>query len=100
MTAPDGYTVDLALLDETTELIARFVRTLESTLTDIDTDVVQRCLGVWGGEGSAAYRERQARWTEAIARANGEVEEMRLAARTAHSNYSSAKSTNISMLGR
>ncbi|ORI13130.1 hypothetical protein BJD99_00190 [Rhodococcus sp. 1163] len=98
--ARDGYTVDLQLLDQTTELIAGFVASLETTLADIDSDVVQRLLQVWGGEGSEAFQERQSRWTAAIARAHGEVEEMRLAARTAHANYSAAKSTNISMLGR
>lgn len=101
MSAPGGgYTVDLTLLDQTTELIANYVAALEGTLADIDRDVVQKCLQVWGGEGSAAYQERQARWTAAITRAHGEVEEMRIAARTAHTNYSSAKTTNISMLGR
>lgn len=95
-----GYTIDLVLLDETTELIAKFVLALENTLADIEVDVAQRCSEVWGGAGSAAYQDLQARWTEAITRANGELEEMRIAARTAHSNYSSAKSTNISMLGR
>ncbi|WP_161965418.1 WXG100 family type VII secretion target [Rhodococcus sp. P1Y] len=99
-TPPHGYTVDLALLDQTTERIAQYVRSLTDTMAGIDADVTQRCAAVWGGEGSAAYQERQARWNAAIARANGEVEEMRLAARIAHGNYSSARSTNISMLGR
>lgn len=74
-TPPHGYTVDLALLDQTTERIAQYVRSLTDTMAGIDADVTQRCAAVWGGEGSAAYQERQARWNAAIARANGEVEE-------------------------
>ncbi|MDL9944566.1 WXG100 family type VII secretion target [Gordonia sp. ABSL11-1] len=96
----DGYTIDLKLLDDTTERIAKFVKRLSDIMDEVDNDVVQRCAQVWGGIGSDAYQQRQATWARAMTRANGEVEEMRIAARRAHANYTSAKSTNLSMLGR
>lgn len=96
----DGYAIDLKLLDETTERIAAFVRKLSETMDQIDVGVVQKCAAIWGGVGAETYLARQARWTQAMTQASGEVDEMRIAARTAYGNYSSAKSTNMSMLGR
>ncbi|MDV7171936.1 WXG100 family type VII secretion target [Gordonia amicalis] len=99
-TPDDGYTVDLTQLDEATDRIATFVQRLTDLMEEVDTTVVKRCAEVWGGVGSEAYQERQRNWASAMTKAQGEVEEMRIAARLTHSNYSSAKAANLAMLGR
>jgi len=99
-TPDDGYTVDLKMLDETTNRIASFVKKLASTMDDIDVEVARKCAKVWEGSGADSYQERQVRWGRAMTRAAGEVEEMRLAAHRAHENYSAAKAANRGMLGR
>jgi WXG100 family type VII secretion target len=96
----DGYAVDLQLLDETTAEVSRFLGKLSSLVDDVERDVAKQCSTTWSGDAAKAFTEHQSRWEAAMSRARGELEEMRLAAQTAHSNYSAARAANLSMLGR
>jgi WXG100 family type VII secretion target len=99
--SPDeGYAVDLQLLDTTTTDVARFLARLSDLVDDVENDVARACSNSWSGEAASAFAAHQRRWDAAMTRARGELEEMRLAAARAHSNYSAAREANLSMLGR
>ncbi|MDP7702698.1 MULTISPECIES: WXG100 family type VII secretion target [unclassified Mycobacterium] len=94
------YSVDLKLLQETTDRIERLVRDITTAIETVHSDVAAPCQEALMGQTGDAFQDRHAQWSELITRANGEMAEMRAAAQRAHDNYSAAKSANRAMLGR
>lgn len=94
------YSVDLELLQETTDRIERLVRDITTAIETLHSDVAAPCREALVGQTRDALQVKHAQWSEMITRANGEMAEMRAAAQQAHDNYSAAKSANRAMLGR
>lgn len=94
------YSVDLKLLQETTDRIERLVRDVTTAIETVHSDVATPCQEALQGATGSAFQDKHAQWSETITRANGEMAEMRAAAQRAHDNYSAAKAANRAMLGR
>lgn len=93
-------TVDLRALNDTTDSIDTFVDDLRRLVVRVQEEVADKATGVWSGEAESAYQERHRDWKQLMATVEKDFSDLHRAARTAHSNYSSAKSTNREMLGR
>lgn len=93
-------TVDLAKLDSTTEDIKDYIKELRAALDVVHSEIAERTSEFWSGRAESAYQERQGDWVSVMSEISSDFSDLQLAARTAHTNYSSAKNTNISMLGR
>jgi WXG100 family type VII secretion target len=94
------YSVDLKLLQETTDKIERLVRDITSAIDTVHSDVANPCQDALQGATGTAFQDKHSQWSATITRANGETAEMRAAAQQAHDNYSAAKTANRAMLGR
>lgn len=95
-----GYSVDLNVLQATTDKIEKLVKDLTGAIEAVHSDVAAPCASAFQGDAGTAFQDKHAHWSDVITRANGELAEMKAAAQTAHDNYSAAKSANRSMLGR
>lgn len=96
MTAEDVFTVDAAQLTHTVDELA----TCGESLHQIAADLEQRISALhltWDGAAARAHGEAQAEWQRGFRAMHEALDQMRAAARVAHTNYTSAADTNLRM---
>jgi WXG100 family type VII secretion target len=91
-----AYRVDLDQLDDIVEQISRFDQHLRTALEDAQSRV-DTLHATWSGEAATAHRQAYGEWVRGVADMRAALEKMRLNARIAHGNYSSAANSNLRM---
>jgi WXG100 family type VII secretion target len=92
----DAFEVDV---DELLRVVDRMAA-CETTLRDLADDLESRIRELhlsWRGEAADAHDRAQAAWAEGFRDMREALRQMRVAAHTAHGNYTSAADTNLRM---
>ena len=92
----DSMTVDLDLLDETVEEMARSGEALDDLLDEVARRVGALQL-TWAGAAAAAQEGAQDDWEAGFRQMRDALRSMRTAGRVAHDNYRDAAATNLRM---
>jgi WXG100 family type VII secretion target len=93
------FEVDLDLLDETVEEMARSGEALDDLLDEVSQRVAALHL-TWAGRAALAQRGAQAEWETGFRQMREALAAMRTAGRAAHANYADAAATNLRMWER
>ncbi|WP_327147349.1 WXG100 family type VII secretion target [Nocardia sp. NBC_01329] len=94
-----GYRVNLTELEAAGDRLGNLIGFLEDCLDQIEKRVGVLRQG-WSGEAATAYDDAHADWLTGVQDMKDGLLRMQEAARTAHTNYTSAAQTNVAMLGR
>jgi WXG100 family type VII secretion target len=92
----EAFRVDPAALNEAVQRMAEFARHAEDTVTEIDARVTH-LHATWTGEAAAAHAEAHQHWVRGAAMMRAALAELRAAGATAHTNYTGATKTNLTM---
>ena len=90
------FVVDLEALQRVIDRLASFEAFAEERTGDVDTRVSRLHLS-WSGHAAAAHRDAHTEWMRGAREMRDGVAAMRSAASTAHGNYGSAVSANLTM---
>lgn len=91
-----SHSVDLELLDSIVARLKGFEGFFEDQITAFDTAISRLQTG-WEGEAASAQQVAHQRLMVAAREIRDGIEDMRLAARAAHSNYTQAIAANVAM---
>jgi WXG100 family type VII secretion target len=91
-----GFRVDPDQLLNFVDQIDRFDQHLEAMLDDVDTHV-NRLHAMWTGAAADEHQLAHDKWKRGAQQMRQALAVMRRNAVTAHANYTSAASTNVSM---
>lgn len=91
-----GYKIDLALLEDTINQMSNLSTQVNDWLTQVDRHVADLHLE-WNSAAATAHRDAHERWMKAAVEMQESLDGMRLEARRAHTNYTSAFETNSRM---
>lgn len=94
-----AFSVDLAQLDEAVLRLRRLERFIEGRLADIDR-LARALPDSWLGHAAAAQRAVHVQWLAGAEQMRQAAAALRLAAATAHLNYSAAVRANRDAWGR
>jgi WXG100 family type VII secretion target len=92
----DAFQVDPDALADAVERMSEFQRYAESMLSEIDS-LVSNLHATWTGEGATAHAEAHRHWAQGEAMMREALAQLRVAAHTAHGNYTGAMAKNLSM---
>ncbi|HZC51503.1 MAG TPA: WXG100 family type VII secretion target [Mycobacterium sp.] len=92
----DAFQVDADALADAVERMSEFQRYAESMLSEIDS-LASNLHVTWTGEGAAAHAEAHRHWAQGEAMMREALAQLRIAAHTAHGNYTGAMAKNLSM---
>ena len=92
----DSLAVDLDLLDETVEEMARSGEALDVLLDEVSRRVAALQL-TWDGSAAHAQEGAQADWEAGFRQMRDALGSMRSAGRVAHGSYHDAAATNLRM---
>ena len=95
----DGYRVDLDRLADIIDQIGKFDHRIEAALEDADGRV-DRLHMTWTGEAAVQHQRAHDEWKRGVTEMRAGLTEMRRNAEIAHSNYTSAVTTNSRMWGQ
>ena len=90
------FAVDLDALDETVTFMQTTSDAIATELSALDARIAA-LHDVWTGEAAAAQRAAHQEWTRGATEMREALDAMRVAARTAHTNYSNAVTANQQM---
>src|SRR5688500_5074920 len=96
MTAPDVLTVDADQLTHTVDEIAACSEVLHQLAAELEARSASLRL-TWDGAAADAHHEAQAEWQRGCRAIRDALDQIRAAARVAHTNYTSAADTNVRM---
>lgn len=95
---PPSYAVDLDALQDAITSLTQCEAVCDRGLDDISRRV-RSLHSTWSGLTAYAQAEAQERWEDGFARMRAGLAEMRVAAGTAHHNYTNAVDANVRMWG-
>jgi len=96
MTPEDVFTVDAHQLSHMVDELAACSETLHQIAAELERRISALHLA-WDGAAAGAHRAAQAEWQEGLRDMREALDQMRAAARVAHTNYTSAADTNLRM---
>ncbi|MBL1075242.1 WXG100 family type VII secretion target [Nocardia sp. 2] len=97
--AGEGYSVDLAHLDDVTARMRALKAFVIDQLTALDTKA-QAAMTSWNGEAATAYQVAHQEWADGATDVQEGLQVLEKAAQTAHGNYTSAVAANLKRLGQ
>jgi WXG100 family type VII secretion target len=92
----EAFRVDPAALNEAVQRMAEFARYAEDVVAEIDSRVT-RLHTTWTGEAAAAHAEAHQHWVRGEAMMRAALAQLKQAGATAHTNYTGAMKTNLTM---
>ena len=94
--AVGDFSIDADELDAVIADVAKTQQQLASLTQDVEQEVAA-LQSVWEGLAAQAQTEAQAEWRQGMLDMREALEALRAAARTAHSNYTGAADSNVTM---
>jgi WXG100 family type VII secretion target len=94
----EPFAVDVAVLQDVIDRMARFERSLQQQLAEVD-DRVSQLQQVWSGQAAQEQAEAHQRWLTGAQAMHAAVTALRRIAATAHGNYTGAVVANRQMWG-
>ncbi|MBF6254480.1 WXG100 family type VII secretion target [Nocardia farcinica] len=96
MSGNQQYRIDLEQLDAAIDTLAKFGKTVEDWLAEVDGKIADLHLS-WSSQAAAAQRDAHQKWLAGVAEMRENLDELREVARKAHANYSAAIDVNTKM---
>ena len=92
----DAFSVNPEALADTLQRMAEFEQHLENMVGEIDS-LVSNLHVTWSGQAAAAHAEAHKHWSRGEAMMRAALAQLKQAGATAHTNYTGAMKTNLTM---